>query len=105
MGSSYLVTFFKARALDRNTSLFPLIPDSLLSKFPWESGERVDVSCRICGTLLLRRNKVTDFLEKINYKEAGNKPALLKAEAGTWVLLFFLLILSSPHSYLWQSYS
>lgn len=39
------------------------------------------------------KSKVTDFLETINYKEAVNKPALLKVETGTWVLLFFLLTL------------
>lgn len=42
LGNNYLVTFFKAKALDRNTFLFLLIPDSLLPKFLWESSERVE---------------------------------------------------------------
>lgn len=44
---------------------------------------------------------ISNFLEITNSKEAGTRPALLKAEVGTCILLSFLLTLSSPHSYLW----
>ena len=38
-------------------------------------------------------------METNNYKKAGDKPGLLKMEAGTWVL--FLPTPSSSDSYLW----
>lgn len=112
-GSNYFVTFFKARALDRNTFLFYLIFVSLLSKFSWESSEScpfTSVSWRLSGTLPLKSN-VTDFLETINSKETGDKPVLLKDETRTWVL-FCPSQASPPHmptsgqSYSqWQPYS
>lgn len=101
LGSSYLVTFFKARALDRKTFLFPLIPDC---PFQVPLGKQWKGRCVLRGLWYLisaGERWLTDILETTNSKEAGTKPALLKAEAGTWALLSFLLTLSSPHSYLW----
>lgn len=42
------------------------------------------------------KSKVTDFLETINCKGAGRKPALLKAETRTWALLPTFLPLADP---------